>query len=169
MFVAGLTEASNDGQSSKTGQTSRERSTSIPFSSQPGSISMSSSSASNMGTEVTRPDQLSAGTPAGPSRTTPFASPLRSSVLLPTSPAAGESSNAVDHVEHQEDSKEDVPDPFKMEEADSPVARSSREREFDTLVENLRGALASRVGEGRKWIPDTERKDFRIRLVDKVC
>ena len=43
-----------------------------------------------------------------------------------------------------------------------------REKELRELVENLRGALAPRGGKAKVWLPNTERKDFRIVLVEKV-
>ncbi|WVR05238.1 hypothetical protein IAU60_002250 [Kwoniella sp. DSM 27419] len=43
-----------------------------------------------------------------------------------------------------------------------------RDREFDELVRNLRGALTPQSGKGKIWLPDRERKDFRIVLVDKA-
>lgn len=43
-----------------------------------------------------------------------------------------------------------------------------KDREFEELVENLRGALAPRSMKGKVWLHEGERKDFRIVLVDKV-
>ncbi len=43
-----------------------------------------------------------------------------------------------------------------------------RDREFEELVENLRGALMPKGGKGKVWLFGAERKDFRILLVDKV-
>lgn len=43
-----------------------------------------------------------------------------------------------------------------------------RDKEFEELVENLRGALRSKGGKGKVWLPEAERRDFRIVLVDKV-
>ena len=43
-----------------------------------------------------------------------------------------------------------------------------RDAEFQGLLENLRGALAPKGEKGRVWVPDSDRKEFRILLVDKV-
>ena len=48
------------------------------------------------------------------------------------------------------------------------VEVDEREKEFMDLVENLRGALAPRGGKGKVWLPLSERKDFRIVLVEKA-
>jgi len=47
--------------------------------------------------------------------------------------------------------------------------RDEQDRDFDKLVSDLKGALEAKSGSGKVWIPEGERKDFRIMLVDKVC
>jgi hypothetical protein len=42
------------------------------------------------------------------------------------------------------------------------------EDEFETLVEHLRAALQAQGGKGKVWLPESERKAFKIVLVDKV-
>jgi hypothetical protein len=53
-----------------------------------------------------------------------------------------------------------------------PTDRSSeqeeRDRDHEKLVNDLRGALEMRSGKSKVWLPEAERKDFRILLVDKV-
>ncbi len=45
---------------------------------------------------------------------------------------------------------------------------NEKDKEFEELVENLRGALKPRGGKGKVWLGEGERRDFRIVLVDKV-
>jgi hypothetical protein len=47
--------------------------------------------------------------------------------------------------------------------------KDEKDRDFDKLVSDLKGALEAKSGSGKVWIPESERKDFRIMLVDKVC
>ena len=46
--------------------------------------------------------------------------------------------------------------------------KDEKDRDFDKLVSDLRGALEAKSGSGKVWIPEGEMKDFRIMLVDKV-
>jgi hypothetical protein len=46
--------------------------------------------------------------------------------------------------------------------------QDERDRDFDKLVNDLRGALEAKSGKGKVWLPEHERRDFRIILVDKV-
>ena len=43
-----------------------------------------------------------------------------------------------------------------------------RDKDFEELVENLRGALGLLGGKGKVWLPQAEKNDFRIILVNKV-
>jgi hypothetical protein len=54
--------------------------------------------------------------------------------------------------------------------ADDPIPPEldERDREFDTLLSDLRGALAPLGERSKVWIPEDQRKGFRIVLVDKV-
>jgi hypothetical protein len=47
--------------------------------------------------------------------------------------------------------------------------QSEKDRDFEKLVSDLRGALEVKGGPGKVWLTEKERKDFRIMLVDKVC
>ena len=52
---------------------------------------------------------------------------------------------------------------------DPKEEKDEKDRDFDKLVSDLKGALEAKSGSGKVWIPEGERKDFRIMLVDKVC
>jgi len=52
---------------------------------------------------------------------------------------------------------------------DPKEEKDERDREFDKLVSDLKGALEAKSGSGKVWIPEGMRKDFRIMLVEKVC
>ena len=43
-----------------------------------------------------------------------------------------------------------------------------RDREFQGLIRNLRGALDDKGARGKVWVSNKNRKDFRIILVEKV-
>jgi hypothetical protein len=47
--------------------------------------------------------------------------------------------------------------------------QSEKDRDFEKLVLDLRGALEVKGGPEKVWVTEKERKDFRIMLVDKVC
>jgi hypothetical protein len=51
---------------------------------------------------------------------------------------------------------------------DEPKELDERDREFEELLENLRGALAPKGEKGKVWLSAEEDKAFRILLVDKV-
>lgn len=48
------------------------------------------------------------------------------------------------------------------------VGADLNEDEFDLLVRHLKEALESKGGKGKVWLPEKERKSFKIMLVDKV-
>lgn len=81
------------------------------------------------------------------SLTSPLTSPGPSSASLPQSPPV------------EELAESDLIEGGKSDE---------RDREFQGLLENLKGALAPKGEKSKVWIPSSERKDFRILLVDKV-
>lgn len=83
---------------------------------------------------------------AGLNLTSPLTSPGSSHAALPPQPPFGE--------QLENSSLDSEPDP--------------RDAEFQGLLENLRGALAPKGEKGRVWVPDSDRKEFRILLVDKV-
>ena len=56
-----------------------------------------------------------------------------------------------------------------MTPTDHKEEKDEKDRDFDKLVSDLKGALEAKSGSGKVWIPEGERKDFRIMLVDKVC
>lgn len=51
---------------------------------------------------------------------------------------------------------------------DRTSEQEERDRDHEKLVNDLRGALEMSSGKSRVWLPERERKDFRILLVDKV-
>ncbi|KAK4688106.1 trafficking protein particle complex subunit 11, partial [Tremellales sp. Uapishka_1] len=57
--------------------------------------------------------------------------------------------------------------PVLAEVDDVPEPAAPADQEFDTLVKDLRGAIATKSGKGKVWLPEKERRDFRILLVDK--
>lgn len=68
-------------------------------------------------------------------------------------------------------SQSQLPQSPPVEElADDPIPPEldERDREFDTLLSDLRGALAPLGERSKVWIPEDQRKGFRIVLVDKV-
>ncbi|WWD15882.1 hypothetical protein CI109_100306 [Kwoniella shandongensis] len=83
--------------------------------------------------------------------TTPVTSPspLKPEQLPASPPPPAETS----HAEKEDDNgKEEL---------------SGRDKEFEELVSNLRGALTPSAGKGKVWLGEKERRDFRIVLVDK--
>jgi hypothetical protein len=62
-------------------------------------------------------------------------------------------------VEGPEESGREHGDGRQMEETD---------REFEGLVKDLREAMGDLSGKGKVWLPESERRNFRIMLVDKV-
>ncbi|WVW83128.1 hypothetical protein I302_105146 [Kwoniella bestiolae CBS 10118] len=85
--------------------------------------------------------------------TTPITSPIPRNDSLP-SPLDG----AGDADQKDNDDKEEI---LKDEELDE------RDKEFEELVYNLRGALTPMGGKGKVWLGQEGRRDFRIVLVDK--
>jgi hypothetical protein len=83
---------------------------------------------------------------------------------LPTSPPA-EAEGVVSPAIPSEAESIQTPPPAI---AVTGEAETKRDEEFAELVQNLKGALESKRGKGKVWIPDADRKDFRIVLVDKV-
>lgn len=53
------------------------------------------------------------------------------------------------------------------QELDS-ASKDPRDVEFNDLLRDLREAIGAMSGKGKAWLPDKERRDFRILLVDKV-
>jgi hypothetical protein len=80
--------------------------------------------------------------------TTPLASPSTVTVALPTSPPDARS-----------------PDTSGLT---SPAEKSESDLEFEQLTSNLRDALEIRGRPGKVWLPEEDRRHFRIQLVDKV-
>lgn len=54
------------------------------------------------------------------------------------------------------------------ERDDTGGSASASDAVFETLVKDLRNALGDKAGKGKVWLPESERKSFRIMLVDKV-
>ena len=125
---------------------SRARTTSIASGSRSPSRSRSRRPSAN-GNGATTLDPTSAAGAVGLSLTSPLASPTPAPLAaLPHSPPA-----------------ESPKSPTRSGWADG-----EQDREFEDLVDNLRGALAPKGGRGKSWSGEAERKDFRIILVDKV-
>jgi len=107
-------------------------------------------SASSVKTSSRRPshsvlDPNFAAGSVGLSLTSPLTSPGPSQSQLPQSPPADE-----------------LAEDLILPELDE------RDREFDKLLSDLRGALATLGERSKVWIPEDQRKGFRIVLVDKV-
>lgn len=96
--------------------------------------------------------------------TTPVTSPGTQLASLPTSPPA-EAEGVVSPAIPSEAESIQTPPPAI---AVTGEAETKRHEEFAELVQNLKGALESKRGKGKVWIPDADRKDFRIVLIDKV-
>ena len=163
MFVAGLTTSN------------RDRSASITSSAQASSSRRPSDAALSH-----RPSVPSVGTGGGgggsglldPAHssslnalTTPITSPsLGRHVELPSSPPAiaspppSASSAGVTNG----------PSVAVTPPADRTSEQEDRDRAHEKLVDDLRGALQMKSGKSRVWLPERERRDFRILLVDKV-
>jgi hypothetical protein len=54
------------------------------------------------------------------------------------------------------------------EKQEDSAEQDQMDRDFEKLVTDLRGALEAKSGKSKVWLPEAERKDFRIMLVDKV-
>jgi hypothetical protein len=144
MFVAGLTPSRDrSGSTSKPQNSSRRPSDAARQASGP-------TSASGSGSTYLDPSQSSAL-----NSITPLTSPSARQAELPRSPPALQSPGSSQILAAPEKEKEKETD--------------EKDRDFDKLVSDLRGALEAKSGSGKVWIPESERKDFRIMLVDKVC
>lgn len=86
--------------------------------------------------------------------TTPVTSPLNASSALPTSPHATTPPPAPG--EALPEAKQDTLDDVEVED------------EFEALVRNMKESLQTLGGKGKVWLPERERRDFKIVLVDKV-
>jgi len=144
MFVAGLTPSKD-----RSGSTS-----------QPGSSSRRPSDAS-------RPVASGSGSASGSTYLDPSQSTALNSITPLTSPSA-----------RQRELPKSPPPPIspgsQVITSTAPTIpkeedKDERDRDFDKLVSDLKGALEAKSGSGKVWIPEGERKDFRIMLVDKVC
>jgi len=140
MFVAGLTPSRS--RSGSTAQSNSRR---------PSDASRPPASASGSGSTYLDPSQSTAL-----NSITPLTSPsarqreLPKSPPPPISPGSQVISPTAPKISKEEDKDE-------------------KDRDFDKLVSDLKGALEAKSGSGKVWIPEGERKDFRIMLVDKVC
>jgi hypothetical protein len=99
--------------------------------------------------------------------TTPVTSPGAQLASLPTSPPPPAEAERVVSPGIGIEAGESVQSPPPAI-AVSGEAETKRDEEFAELVQNLRGALESKRGKGKVWMPDVDRRDFRIVLVDKV-
>jgi hypothetical protein len=143
MFVAGLTP-------------SRDRSGSTA---QPGSSSRRPSDAS-------RPPASGSGSGSGSTYLDPSQSTALNSITPLTSPSARQRELPKSPPPLISPGLEATPTaPTISKEED----KDEKDRDFDKLVSDLKGALEAKSGSGKVWIPEGERKDFRIMLVDKVC
>ena len=156
MFVAGLTP-SRDRSNSTTAQTT-------------GSSSRRGSSSRSRRPSDTGPSAPSASA-SGPGSTflDPSQSTSLNSITPITSPSLGQK-----HAELPRSPPPLTSPPGSTTALTVPVPgnqgeQDEKDRDFDKLVSDLRGALEAKSGSGRVWIPEAERKDFRIMLVDKVC
>jgi hypothetical protein len=106
----------------------------------------SSSRRGSLSKPSTSSQHLSAASSVGLSLSSPLTSPGPSArVPLPSSPPV-----------------------YDAEGGGQFVERDEKDKEFDDLVDNLRGAFVGGGGKGQVWLSQSERKDFRIVLVDKV-
>jgi hypothetical protein len=151
MFVAGLTP-SRDRSNSTTAQT-------------PGSSSRRGS-----GSGSRRPsDTVTAGpSSSGSTFLDPSQSTSLNSITPITSPSLGQK-----HAELPRSPPPLTSPPGSTTALTVPVPENrgeqdEKDRDFEKLVSDLRGALEAKSGTGKVWIPEAERKDFRIMLVDKV-
>ena len=142
MFVAGLTPSRD-----RSGSTSKATGGSSPARSRrPSDARQSSGLGSGSGSTYLDPSQSTAL-----NSITPLTSPSgQRHVELPRSPPALQSPGSSQVLS--------APDKEKDE----------KDRDFDKLVLDLKGALEAKSGSGKVWIPEAERRDFRIMLVDKV-
>jgi hypothetical protein len=141
MFVAGLTPSR--GRSGSTAQSSSRRTSDA-------SRPTPSGSGSGSGSTYLDPSQSTAL-----NSITPLTSPSTRQRELPKSPPPLTSPVSEATLTAPTISKEEE--------------RDEKDRDFDKLVSDLKGALEAKSGSGKVWIPEGERKDFRIMLVDKVC
>ncbi|WVQ77984.1 hypothetical protein IAT38_000065 [Cryptococcus sp. DSM 104549] len=140
MFVAGLTPSAS----------TRERSTSSASTGP--NRRPSAGSASLLEAAVAATSSTAHKGPA--SLTTPVASPVPGSEpVLAGSPDVGPGGA--------------VSPPILEEPRGETPELDERDRKFEELVENLRGALAPLGGKGKVWLGERRRRDFRIVLVDK--
>jgi hypothetical protein len=142
MFVAGLTPSRDrSGSTAQPGSSSRR----------PSDASRHIASGSGSGSTYLDPSQSTAL-----NSITPLTSPSARQAELPksppplTSPGSGVLTPTAPVISKEE-------------------GKDERDRDFEKLVADLKGALESKSGSGKVWIPESERKDFRIMLVDKVC
>lgn len=91
------------------------------------------------------------------SLTTPITSPSlgQKHAALPSSPPALASPPALENV---------VVTPPN----DRTSEQEEKDREFEQLIEDLSTTLEGRNGQGKFWLSEQERKEYRIVLVDKV-
>ena len=156
MFVAGLTP-SRDRSNSTTAQTT-------------GSSSRRGSSSRSRRPSDTGPNAPS-GSASGPGSTflDPSQSTSLNSITPITSPSLGQK-----YAELPRSPPPLTSSPGSATTLTTPVPgnqgeQDEKDRDFDKLVSDLRGALEAKSGTGKVWISEAERKDFRITLVDKVC
>lgn len=140
MFVAGLTPSSRD---------------------RAASLASGSGQRSRAGSTATRLE----ASHGGPALTTPIASPSPlAHMSLPISPPA-----TSPPIRNEDGSKtlDQVAGPSKSSSS-IQLAVDAEEDEFELLVRNLRESLEGLGGKGKVWVKQSERRDFRIMLVDKV-
>ena len=143
MFVAGLTP-------------SRDRS---------GSTAQSSS---RRPSDASRPPASGSGTGSGSTYLNPSQSTALNSITPLTSPSARQRElpkSPPPLISPGLEATTTVPGGSVPKEEE----KDEKDRDFDKLVSDLKGALEAKSGSGKVWIPEGERKDFRIMLVDKVC
>nr|XP_018263872.1 uncharacterized protein I303_03747 [Kwoniella dejecticola CBS 10117]OBR86030.1 hypothetical protein I303_03747 [Kwoniella dejecticola CBS 10117] len=166
IFVAGL----NPTTAASTSASTRERSTSVA----------STSSHTNTTTNSNKDRRPSGGAssllppsntnPTGEiALTTPITSPTPRSETLPgheqdENPALSREASNEDEKTLTSDKDTSTEGHRKLEETND---KDERDKEFDELVHNLRGALTSKGGKGKVWLNEEGRRDFKIILVDK--
>lgn len=149
MFVAGLTTAA---QSSRTRSLSTVSNVSgSGFGTGSGTRSRRESSTVNT---ILSGSSTSGGSGLVSPRLAQDNDPAGQETLLPSPPPGGDSGEA---------------DKSAVLESDGPAeSTTASDAVFETLVKDLRNALSDKAGKSNVWLPVTERKTFRIMLVDKA-